>query len=273
MGAVLFLTAAPAWGWGDKGHVTVATIAQAHLCQASKSAILELLGTQRLSDPRTATWADHIRPLDAFREIYPHNDQWHFIDTPVAQQVIDLMRDGKDGNNVIAKVGDFQKILADAGQDKQKRRDALRFIVHFVGDMHQPLHCIDRDDRGGNKIHISINGRPQRESNLHSFWDTTLVTMAMKDMEVSDFSARLDADISVAKKKEWQKGTPLDWAIESHRIAIAKGYTLRGKELPVGEVVDLDNAYIETAQAAVVEQLQKAGIRLAQVLNDTFAAP
>ena len=115
-------------------------------------------------------------------------------------------RDGKDGNNVISKVGDFQKILADTRQSKLKRRDALLFIIHFVGDMHQPLHCIDRNDRGGNKIEISINGRHQREGNLHSFWDTTLVELAMDGLEIPDFSLRLDAQISSANKKEWGQG-------------------------------------------------------------------
>ena len=91
-GAVIVLTAAPAFGWGDKGHVTIATIAQGHLNQAAKQGILDLFGSQRLSDPRTATWADHIRPLANFKKIYPNNDEWHFIDTPLDQAAIDLAR-------------------------------------------------------------------------------------------------------------------------------------------------------------------------------------
>lgn len=266
-----WLIAAPAFGWGDKGHITVATLGERHLTQPAKRKVLQILtAQQRLTDPRTATWADHIRAMPSFHTVFPNNEEWHFIDTPLESAAIDEARDGKEGNNVIAKVRDFQKVLADPAQEKQ-HRFALLFIIHFVGDMHQPLHCVDRNDRGGNAIQIKVNGRHLRESNLHSFWDTALVAMAMKDLEIPDFAARLDANITVAQKKDWQQGTPLDWANESHQLAREKGYTLNGKTLPVNQVVDLDEAYINAARDVVVQQLQKAGIRLAKVLNDTFA--
>lgn len=264
-------TAKPAFGWGDKGHITVATIAEAHLNQAAKKGVRDLLDSQRLSDPRTATWADHIRPLASFKKTFPHNDKWHFIDTPYMQEKVDLDRDGINGDNVVSKVGDFKKMLADTTVAKEQRRDALLFVIHFVGDMHQPLHCIDRDDRGGNEIKISINGSHQRESNLHSFWDTTAVEMLMNQVDVPDFSGRLDAMITGAMKTKWEAGSPLDWAQESHALGITNGYTLGGRELPKDKVVELDANYIDTAKKTVQEQLQKAGIRLAKTLNDTFA--
>ncbi len=179
LGIWSFQPTAPVFGWGDKGHITVATIAEGHLSQAAKKGVFDILGSQRLSDPRTAVWADHIRVLNSYKLKYMHNDQWHFIDTEYAKERIDLVRDGKDGNNVVAKIADFQAIISDKAQPMDRRREALLFIVHFVGDMHQPLHCIDRNDRGGNGIEILINGQHQRETNLHGFWDTTLVAMGM----------------------------------------------------------------------------------------------
>jgi hypothetical protein len=268
--ALAFLSASPVFGWGDKGHITVASIADLRLTPAVRKGIENILGSQKLTDPRTATWADRIRPLSSFKKIFPNNDQWHFIDTPYKEDAIDLDRDGKEANNVVTKVGEFQKMIADAGQDKLKRRDALLFVIHFVGDMHQPLHCIDRNDRGGNQIEIKINGHHQRESNLHGFWDTTLVTLNMEELEIPDFAARLNDEISSDQRNEWEKGAPLDWANESHQLAKTTGYMLRGKELPVGEVVDLDDDYVKAGKTVVREQLKKAGVRLAKVLNSTF---
>ncbi len=269
--AFLFIgTSHPAFGWGDKGHITVATIAEAHLTQDAKKGVRELLDSQRLSDPRTATWADHIRTLASFKKTFPHNDKWHFIDTPFAQEMVNLKRDGLNGDNVVSKVGDFTKILANNTAPKEQRRDALLFVIHFVGDMHQPLHCIDRDDRGGNEIKISINGSHQRESNLHSFWDTTAVEMIMNQVDVPDFSGRLDAMITGDLITKWEAGSPLDWAQESHALAIKNGYMLGGQVLPKDVVVALDDDYIDTAKTIIQQQLQKAGIRLAKTLNDTF---
>lgn len=149
----------------------------------------------------------------------------------------------------------------------------LYFLVHFVGDMHQPLHCGNRDDdRGGNLQPVkSVFGKEEDKLNLHKVWDGHLVKAARGELTVDDFSKRLLNDIKEEDRAKWSKGETKDWAWESHMIVVKNVYNYRtGEELPK-EAIDLnDDNYMKANVPIVVEQLKKGGIRLAMVLDECF---
>jgi hypothetical protein len=270
--ALVFVAAAPrVLGWGETGHVIVAMIAEKHLKQNAKHGIAELLGTQRISSPAVAVWADKIRHVKVFEKKFPKNGQWHYVDIPFDAKEFDPARDCKTGNCVIDKIAHFQKVLADHDASKEDRIAALKFLVHFVGDMHQPLHCAERNgDRGGNQLKVHINGTHDRETNLHSLWDTFLVTEAMHGLGNADYVQRIDADVTSELKKAWAKGDVKSWAWEAHQLAVTKAYTdSSGKVFPMTHA-EVDDAYLSDRKIVVETQLKRGGIRLAKVLNDAF---
>jgi hypothetical protein len=144
---ILLFLPATVLAWGGEGHQIVALIAEDRLTPEAKAGMHELLGEDvSISDAEIANWADQIR-----RE-RRNTAPWHYVDIPTTQPSYDATRDGNDGDNVIDAIDRFEKVLADKSKPKAERAEALKFVVHFVGDVHQPLHCADRDgDRGGNK--------------------------------------------------------------------------------------------------------------------------
>lgn len=157
------------FAWGGDGHQIVCLIAEDHLSPAAKAGIHDLLGADiNISDAEIASWADNIR-----RE-RRNTASWHFVDIPVDASGFDEQRDGKHGNNVIDKIDQFERVLLNHNVSREKRAEALKFLVHFVGDLHQPLHCADRNDKGGNSRLVFFLDQP-RALNLHSVWGTTIL--------------------------------------------------------------------------------------------------
>jgi hypothetical protein len=101
-----------------------------------------------------SSWADQVRRTRS------ETGPWHYIDIPINQPHLDMKRDCPTGNCVIAKIEDFEKLLAAPASTAEQRKEALMFIVHFIGDMHQPLHCADNKDKGGNDVKLDFFGRP-----------------------------------------------------------------------------------------------------------------
>ena len=141
---------------------------------------------------------------------------WHYIDIPINQPHLDMTRDCPKGDCVIAKIEDFQKVLADPAAKPEQRKEALMFLVHFIGDMHQPLHCSDNKDRGGNEVRVDFFGR---NMNLHSVWDGGLLGRIDGGAEDAVF-AELSKNLSDGRAKKWGKGTVRDWAEQSHKAAV-----------------------------------------------------
>ena len=134
------------------------------------------------------------------------------------------------------------------------------FLIHFIGDMHQPLHCSDNKDKGGNEVKVEFDGKP---SNLHSVWDSGLLgRMGAEDTLFAAFSQ----DITSDHAKKWARGTVNDWAEESHRAGRKVTYG-RLPVVPAGTVIPLDSAYERKADPVVKKQIERAGVRLAAVLN------
>jgi hypothetical protein len=275
-GVVVFPTRAAAWG--NRGHEVVGKIADKFLTRQARNAIDELLQNnqfQSLSDGRLTNWADLIKNSAVYRRKYPKMNEWHYIDLDVDAKLEDVkLADFRDKDNALMALNKFRAVLKDPTQPPQDRREALFFIAHIVGDIHQPLHCATRNnDRGGNQVKILLPGNDRHETNLHRVWDNDLVAEAIGPLTPADYATRLTLGSSTEKRKQYQKGTIEDWILEAHKIARARAYIDRGKPIPRKPSewpYRLSDDYLTAGAETVEEQLTKGGVRLAGFLNDTF---
>jgi hypothetical protein len=263
--------AGPARAWGDRGHVVAAALAEGRLTDRTREGVRDLLGDGSIAEVRLCTWADAIKRSALYRKKYPNNTLWHFVDVPFSAAKFDRDRDGRDGNNVIDAVERFRKVLK-TSTDREERKEALLFLVHLVADLHQPLHAAEREgDHGGNLLRVTFPGTDDPKLNLHRVWDVDLAEAALGGLEPRDYAKRLQGAVAAEEAARWQKGTPEDWVNESHQAAVDVVYRKADKtELPRAGVVELDRAYVERGKPVVEEQLKKAGVRLAAVLNEAF---
>jgi hypothetical protein len=168
----------------------------------------------------------------------------------------------------VNKLDEFIQEFADPTTPQAERLLALKYVLHFVGDLHQPLHAADNHDRGGNCVLIALGG--PRTVNLHSYWDTTVVQALGEDPAA--IARRLAAQITPAETVAWQRGDPRAWAMESYGVAKSVVYAIGSKpgcaadQRPVPLPAGYHAAVVKTASV----QLEKAGVRLAWVLNRTF---
>jgi S1/P1 Nuclease len=253
--AVLGLLAGsvPAFAWGPEGHSLVARIAEANLTAEARAQIAALLGPGETLHG-LASWADEVR------RSRPETEPWHYIDIPISRPALDMARDCAAKGCVITAIEEFRKVLADKNASQAKRREALLFVVHFVGDMHQPLHCSDDGDKGGNQVSVRFYGN---QTNLHRVWDSGLLgRMAPED----ELYAKLSKAVTAETLRQWSRGTVEDWAEEGHQIAKQTVYG-RLPGVPKTEPAQLGEAYERAAQPVVEQQIEKAGARLAFVLN------
>ncbi|HTL29585.1 MAG TPA: S1/P1 nuclease [Tepidisphaeraceae bacterium] len=242
-----------------EGEYIQGLIAEDRLTPAAKSGINQLFGDDvNISDADVASWADD--------EKRAHRDQgpWHYVDIPAEEEKYDAKRDGRESANVIDKINDFAKVLADTGKPKEERADALKFIVHFVGDVHQPLHCAERhDDRGGNAVAVKFLDR-KGKANLHMAWDSLILIGHKGKTRNAVYADELSAKITAERAAEWSKGTAEDWANESHAIAAKVIYPAAPPSTQPTTMTDED---IRKYGPIVDVQLQRGGVRLAAILN------
>jgi len=310
--AVLLSAAAlaclPAVGraWGTNGHAMVADIAQAQLSEpAIQAEIARLLPFAKEIDSGTlpaTNLADIASAPDAWRAGgHPETGPWHYVDIPLRAPSYDEARDchqspdGKEpppaeDNCVVAKLPEFVAILADKSRSDRERGHALAFVVHFVGDIHQPLHAEDDHDKGGNDVKFTWrNGA--NPTNLHTVWDSTLIDehfalpVAHKDPDPNknykiDLApakaaiARLDPAACPDKPADWVKDAGVRdiaaatraWAEQSHHLA-QSAYDALPPDHPAG----WEDRYAAFAEPIVECQLQRAGYRLAKVLREALA--
>jgi hypothetical protein len=172
---------------------------------------------------------------------------------------------------VVHKVDEFAAELGDARTSAAEKRLALKFLMHLVGDLHQPLHVADHQDRGGNALAV-FHGATQSPDNLHSYWDTRLVEKLGSDPH--RIGAALDAKIAGKDARRWSTGTPALWAQETFAQARDVAYVFNGESFVIdangARTVRLDAAYEARALPVVREQLSKAGVRLAALLNEAL---
>jgi S1/P1 Nuclease len=264
VGVLVALTpASRALAWGAEGHAVVADIAEAHLTDAARlqvRALLDFEGKTNLD--QISSWADIVRLQR--RDTGP----WHYVDIPLVADSYDPARDCPGGQCVVAKITDFTAVLASSKTVSTERVEALKWIVHFVGDVHQPLHAEDDGDKGGNAVPVLGFGK---RANLHSIWDTALIEA--DDRDETDLAKKLDARITPQLIKQWSGSTPAAWAVESHRIAQTVGYGILETRPVAGtrpEPEVIDGAYRAAATQAIEMRLEQAGVRLADLLNQAL---
>lgn len=258
-------TVTQALAWGPRGHALVADIAEARLTPAARKNIQALLGNDNLAS--IASWADQVR------KDHDEATDWHFVDIPKDaagfSQERDCFRpqdkhknaDIDHHNCAVDRIEIFEKALADEKASKAERLEALKWVVHFIGDLHQPLHAIDTA-RGGNDIKLPVFGSAKcgdYDCNFHWTWDDLLLQHT--GLSEQEYIQKLDELIKQKHLDQKSGGTPEEWANESHDEA---------KALLSPPPAAIDEAYYQAHIELANERLALAGVRLAAVLNKTL---
>jgi hypothetical protein len=269
-----------ALAWGPEGHRMVGDIAERFLVAETRARIGKLLEADLLADGQlsgrhtlgeVANWADEIKDTDWGKR----RGSWHYDDVPLcgAAEYAKYCRNGRCASAQLARQ---IEILGNERARPGQRSEALKWIVHLVGDIHQPLHAANRGDRGGNRVQVSFFGErdnpPYGNLNLHAIWDVHLVRRLLADR--GGERAIVSTPIADGDRNAWERGSISGWIDESHRIARDTVYPL----LPVAascsnkivDVVAIDSTYYVKAAPVIEIQIMKAGVRLARVLNETL---
>ena len=239
--------------WGVTGHRTIGKIAEKHLTPKAAIAVKDLLEEESLAD--VSTYADHIRSKDEYKYTAP----WHYINVPagLSQQAFKDTVFAKQNDNVYKALLKCEADLKNPAKSREEKIFALKFIVHMVGDLHQPMHVSRSEDQGGNKIKITFLGNP---GNLHGLWDSGLPEH--EGLTYEQLADKVD-HATPAEIKTWQKDDMLKWLYESYQVS-EQLYADAGKSS------DFDEAYYKAHIPVFEERMEKAGIRLAGVLNAIY---
>src|SRR3954451_4844874 len=256
MAVILLLVPSSLFAWGRLGQAVVADIAQQNLNDTAAAEVERLLGGKSMASISSVP--------DQIRSKRPETGPWHFTDIPVTRDY-DESKDCVDTNCVVDQITAARKTLADHAKSDADRKDALIFLTHLVGDIHQPLHCAMRmkngkSDRGGNLVSVHILGDTD---NLHHVWDATL--LEQEELDQQDLVDFLTGDVlGTRDPAELASGTVEDWAAQSHKLAQDNAY---GK-LPKSNRISA--GYLDDNTKVVDEQLLKGGLRLARLINEAL---
>ena len=253
---LLLALPAPAFAWAPLGHQVVAAIAARHLTQAARSQVSALLGGEAgAMMVLDSSWADEIR------SDRPETAPWHYVNIELGSGGYNAPRDCPGGDCVVAQINRDAAILTDGHASRTAKVEALRFLIHLIGDVHQPLHAADRHDKGGNDIKLRWHSK---RLSLHQVWDQDVVTVLGQDSD--RIAAASDAALSPQQKQQMSGGAPADWANESFALAGQEIYA----PLPQGGRIRLSDDYMVRESGVARLQLAKAGLRLAALLNRIY---
>jgi hypothetical protein len=274
--------AVPSYGWWETGHRTVARIAAAHLNPEARKRVAQILGVRDTPEEVTAamvaasTWPDETKEQTKTGE-------WHYIDLALQDSRKDIAKRCPDNNCITGRIDLFTRQLSKGSPSTVSDKDALRYLIHFVGDITQPLHAVNDADLGGNCEHIQPF---ETAKNLHALWDGGIVkTMAANDRALADSLESYISRLSGSERKSWAKGDSEKWAWESHELAKTEIYgRLHIPTEPAvfpqscrtapGEIANfrpyIDTLYINDMKPIIRDQLTKGGLRLARLLNGIF---
>ncbi|MFH1038757.1 MAG: S1/P1 nuclease [PVC group bacterium] len=247
--------------WGGWHHELIAEIAEENLTPAARAEIKNILGPGgRLA--AAANWADEVRPLRHWTA------PWHYINYPLEldEPEYDIMNTPE--GNVVWAIEKQIALLKDPAVRAIKREEALKFLVHFMGDLHQPLHCGMGEDRGGNDVAVTWRGSV---TNLHKCWDIHLYRGEGESPAVG--AVLLEAEITPGERAKIMSGRPYDWMVESHLLARRVCYSRLGPPHDVSRwrpLPELEGPYARAARTVIKRRLVEAGLRLAMVLNGVF---
>jgi hypothetical protein len=242
-----------ALAWGPEGHRIVGELAQRQLDPKAKAAVADLLsGEPEPTLAGVSNWADELRDSDP--DQYRHTSRWHYVNIHASDCVYVPSRDCRDGNCVIAAIDNQLRVLGDRSQPRTNRVQALKFVVHFIGDVHQPFHAGNRDDRGANDFQTSYRGQG---SNLHAVWDTLI--LQHQAPSPAAYAAHLAITPVAASETQTDPGAAQRWAQESCRAIDANAL------YPPTHTID--DGYLNAHRGLAEQRLRQAGARLAAELN------
>lgn len=293
--ALIFIFNLPAktFGWGTEGHQIVATMAEKLLTTQARNKINGLLNAAPHAGETmvsVALWADTIRGIEPGKR--PETPNWHFVDIPLGEDDYDASRDCPETTNgscAVSALVMFQDILAQKKKSYFERNaplpryEASKFIIHFVGDLHQPLHCITdtrtdpEGDRGGGTKKVKWFNATGK--NLHGIWDTDILRRNMQGQSTAQYANSLFNSLTAAEKNMAKpsnsttptvisRGTIEDWAEACHEIG-ESAYSDLGTA-GQGGVFNLGQNYYDAHRSQVDAQLKLAAIRLARILNENL---
>jgi len=243
------------FAWGVTGHRVVAEIASRHLTPQARKAVAAILGKQSMA--MVANWPDFIKSDTTHQ--YDHTSHWHYLDFPAHSdraQFDKLIPEAK-GENLYKQTEALIKTLKNSSSSQADKKFALTFLIHMIGDMHQPLHVGRDEDQGGNKIQVSWFDRP---SNLHRVWDEHLIEF--QQLSYTEYTQALDT-ASLTEIKRFQSGSIQDWMFQSNQLADrVYDYTKMNDKLSYR----YNYVFINDLN----EQLLKGGLRLAALLNNIY---
>jgi len=235
--------------WGVTGHRTVGLIAEKHLTKKARKQIDKILYGESLAF--VSTYGDEIKSDKKYKKFY----NWHFINFPFNSKLEDLKKNPK--GDILTGINYCIEVLKNEKSSQEDKVFYLKFLVHLMGDLHQPLHVGRGEDQGGNAIKVKWF---YKKSNLHKVWDTEMIeSWNMSYTELAKNTKKLSKQqLDIIKQ-----GSALNWVYESQKLAI-----LVYSSAKVGQKLSYKYSYDHFG--TVRSQLQKAGIRLAKILNDIY---
>jgi len=236
--------------WGATGHRTIGKIADANLKGKTKRKISEILDGQSLA--LVSTFGDDIKSDRRYNEFYT----WHYVNMPFDVNYQDSEKNPE--GDLVTAIEKCKAVILDDSASKEDKAFYLKLLVHFIGDLHQPMHVGRKEDKGGNTIQVQWFGSG---TNLHSVWDSKMIDSF--DMSYTELASNT-SEISKEQVAELQKGTIVDWVNDTH-IYAKKVYG----SAETGENLRYD--YMYQYFSLTQSQLQKGGIRLAKILNELFS--
>jgi hypothetical protein len=270
----------PARALGPEGHRLVGDIASQHLAPAAAAAVAQLLRYDRLADGaysnrktlgEIASWADEIKDYKWGKL----RGTWHYDDMPICE----TPDPGKycKTNCASKRLEEQIALLGNAGAPLRRRNEALKWVVHLIGDIHQPLHAANNHDNGGNRVEVAFFGErdnpPYGTIKLHAIWDVHIVQRLLS--EQGGERQFLAAPIPDADKAAWRRGSIADWIAESHALAKTVVYPALPGGFACGQKISgilvIGEDYYSKAAPILASQMRKAGVRLARILNDALA--
>jgi hypothetical protein len=248
-----------AMAWGKVGHRAVSTVVENHLTRAAASAIRDLLEPgETLAD--ASLWADEHK-----KEI-AGSAAWHYVNVPITEAQYDA-RFCPSSGCVVSKITEERQILLNPGSSRAEKQQALRLLLHFVEDLHQPLHVGDRNDRGGNDLQVRFF---DKGTNLHRLWDDGIIEHHSTD-EVK-WIGEIESFATAEQIRQWSIGGVETWANESLSAA-RQAYCVPGTHSMLKPGAVLGQEYFDASLPFVRRRLAQAATRLTTMLNEIFTPP
>jgi hypothetical protein len=237
-----------AWAWGQTGHRVVGLVAEQHLTHKARKKVARVLQHNSLAE--VSTWMDEIKSDAAFN----HTHDWHWVTIPDGMKYEMVPKNPK--GDLVMKLDEFVQALKSHKLSAAQEQEYVKYLVHLVGDLHQPLHVGGKDDAGGNGVRLQWFGQ---SSNLHRVWDSDMIDG--KDLSFTEL-ARFVGEASPAQKQEWQKGTIHDWAYGM------MPYRTQVYNFPADGKLSYRYSYenFDTVELLLLQ----GGIRLAGILNQIY---